>query len=58
MPVVNHYVADHLIRATGGSGSVGWGFRFTWLIFAFVLLALAEIWRQGIELRRDVEATV
>lgn len=52
-------IVGRLITAAGGgTGHVPFDLDASWLWAAFILLALSEIWRSGIALQRDAEATV
>lgn len=46
------------IRDNGGHASFPWVFHGSTLLEALLVLALAEVWRYGIELQREAEVTI
>lgn len=51
-------LSKHLVSLRGGEASFELSLHLSVAIWAVFLLALAEVWRYGIDLQRDVEATV
>ncbi|MEH3053263.1 MAG: DUF2975 domain-containing protein [Patulibacter minatonensis] len=57
--VVAHLTTAAIVRDAGGTGEgITWGVSLMPLFGAVVVLAVAEVWRYGIGLQRESEATV